>query len=131
MFLFQYENKLSNMTIQHNAAMETLRAQHSIDKNTMANTIMNLTEKLKNWRDLEKENLTLSTKIANLEAQLTSSADAAKGAYAESYMAIIDLRVSEMTKTYENYAKNMVEIVKASHASGDAQNNITTAVTAK
>lgn len=50
-------------------------------------------------------------KIAKAEA--VQAKDRAKAEYAEHVMAVTDQRVEEMRKVYENYTKNIVEIVKA------------------
>jgi len=63
----------------------------------------------------------LQDKVTQLEADLkiakaeaVQAFDKAKAQYAEHVMSVTDARVAEMRNVYENYAKNIVDIVKAS-----------------
>ena len=104
-----------------------------------------LIEKIKTDYELKKANdrfeedkrlKTLHDRITDLQADLkiekasnTKIAAEKKAEYAEHVMKVADNRVAELAKVYEGYAKNLTEVVKASHSGTGA--NVNTSVVTK
>lgn len=72
----------------------------------------------------------LQDKVVGLEADLKiEKAKSAtivaeqKASYAEHVMKVTDERVTEMRTVYENYAKQLTDVVKASHSGATTVNN--------
>lgn len=72
----------------------------------------------------------LEGKVVGLEAELkierakTEKIKAeAKSEYAEHVMKVTDERVNEMRTVYENYAKQLTDVVKAAHSGATTVNN--------
>lgn len=79
-------------------------------------------------KDLNNEITDLKAQLKIAKADMVRAEVEAKSKYADHAMSINDERIKEMRTVYENYAKNVVEIVKAgTHA---AQVIVPTTITA-
>lgn len=99
--------------------MKRLRDKHTIE--TLEQKITELQQEKNKIASLEQTILVKDREIAQLKADLSNAKkdvevanDKAKSQYAEHVMSTVDERTKEMKAMYEGYAKQIVEVVKAS-----------------
>ena len=110
----RHELELDRVTLR--AEREKFELQKKIDRLTADDSVV---------RDLGYANDKIKSLEADIKIEKARSATIVaeqRSSYAEHVMAITDERVKEMRSTYEGYAKNITEIVKAANA-GDVKVN--------
>ena len=117
--------KLREAKLRHEMDLSRQRLDSDKEEFELQKKIDALTYASKDAESLKCAKETIQRLEADLKIEKARSATIIaeqKSSYAEHVMAITDERVKEMRSTYEGYAKNITEIVKAANA-GDVKVN--------
>ena len=126
--MFMHKSTHEAKMRQEQATMERseARSQREIEKVRTDYEIKKMQDKLDNnstLKTLQDQITALQSDLKIEKASSTKIAAEKKAEYAEHVMKVADNRVAELAKVYEGYAKNLTEVVKASHSGAGAHVN--------